>query len=503
MFEIEDGIYIYNPEHQEELQKKYKLKVKVGNRPVEENEEVYREERIFDFDWEKDLLQTPAPNAFVPWYSFENSEKQVDTGAGDQIKSTEEKPSEEKSTEEKPPNEDALWEYMKIGMGNWLPDYKAVVQADPMDILEFSEPVQGFKKHCAHKLIWRNTLDRYLEHYYWLTRKKERRQGKAFVVPKVMERKLAAYFDTHKSRKKPMPSIVSDTVDMREEVLDVRKTGEELVISAFGKAHLNHACRWLFTKDGAPLQPYSLFYDGLLVRVEDKEETQTETVTLVPDFSLCDYMDHEMLTGISLSIEITAVLLEFPDPWLREKALDAFENGALPTVVKSRELFTRISAARNFFQQILMEQSVGYYNWHASSHTSRIPDKKWNEMVERAAWHVDLLKKTMVMRDTPANETDRAIEHLEALLSKVDKPVNLPEYVKRPKHGLAAFCNPAHHKINWFLKELKKKDAMQITKIPRCRRDEHDLFRDVHARVKRAIEQALEEAVKRREEKTE
>lgn len=439
-----ETIYVYDPEKLP----KAKIEIQIAKRAEESGIVSEYGESIFDFDWGKDILESPEPP-------------------------------------------------------NVVVSDRPYVQADPTDMLQFLEAVSGSKIHYVHKGIWQNTLDRYLEHYYRLVRKKEAGQRQNPELPKILETKMTSYFDTAEGRKKPIPPVVRHTVCMSREVLENWRAQDHVVIPNAGKAYLNYACRWLFTKDGAPLQPWSLFYDGLLLRVKNKKAEKPEPITLVRDFSLCDYLDHEMLTGISLSIEITAVLLEFFDIPLRERALDAFEEHALPTVVRSREPFARISAARNFFQQILMECNTAYYHWRSSIRTGEIPDAEWEGMVSQAVRHVDLLKRRRLRLDVPERDTDRAIAHIEGLLSKVVSPVNLPEYVKNPEHGLAAFCNPKHPNTGYFLRELKKKDAMQITEIPRCRRKEHELFRDVHARVKRAIEKALEEELKSPEDKAE
>ena len=449
-----DGIHVYDPDRPP----KCDLGVHLIRKEVTVDGNSQYGGSIFDFEWGKDILESPKPPEVMDAFEPLADDRFV------------------------------------FGYDRKTYTY---VQADPMDKLRFLEPVAGAKDHYVNKQIWQNTMDRYLEHYYRLVKRKAGGDGYTFPMPKVMENKLTSYYDTAKTRRKSMPRIIAHTVSMDSSVLE-KKDQDFVTISCAGKAYLNQACRWLLTK-GKALHSKSLFYDGLPLRVKYKTEEGTKCITLVEDFSICDYMDHEMLTGISLSIEITAVLREFLDESLRERALAAFAETALPRVVRSRQLFTRIAAARNFFQQFLMEQNKDYYRWTTSIRSHELSEEEWNAMVLRAGQHLDILESTPLRLDVPEEDTDRAISHLERLLSKVEKPVNLMEYGKAPKHGLAAFCNENHHKIKNFLDELKDKDTKRITQIPRRRSEAHILFQSVHEMVKAAIEKAWEEELEAQE----
>lgn len=452
-----DGVHVYDPDVSPKNETAKGIKTQIS-RPENGSTASWAGESIFDFDWGKDILESPKPPEVIESFS--------------------------------PLEEDRL----VFGYDRKTYTY---VQADPRDKLRFLEPVAGTKEHYVNKQIWQNTLDRYLEHYYRLVKRKAGTLYQTSEMHEVLTGRLERYYDAASDRQKPIPPVVKRTVFLDKSIVD-EQSRNYAMISHMGKAYLNQACRWLFTKDKA-LHSTSLFYDGLPLRVKVKTEEGTKCIALVEDFSICDYMDHEMLTGISLSIEITAVLREFLDKSLQERALAAFEKTALPRVVKSRQLFTRISAARNFFQQFLMEQNTDYYRWTTSIRSDRISEEEWDAMVLRAGRHLDILESRPMGLDVPEEETDRAIAHLEHLLSKVEVPVNLPKYAKAPEHGLAAFCNRNHYKIASFLDDLKDKDAERITQIPRRRSEAHILFQRVRAMVKMAIGKALEEALKAQE----
>ena len=69
----------------------------------------------------------------------------------------------------------------------------------------------------------------------------------------------------------------------------------------------------------------------------------------MPAFDLEDYIAHELKTGISLSTEITAIVLEL-DEEIRDVVLNEFYQSALRDIVRFPFPFARIAAARNYFQ---------------------------------------------------------------------------------------------------------------------------------------------------------
>jgi hypothetical protein len=265
--------------------------------------------------------------------------------------------------------------------------------------------------------------------------------------------------------------------------------------------------RWLRVSDNAEHEKKSLAFDGLLLwllvntDLEYKPDNESKTpknkpgdnqkksrkmVCPVENFTLIDYIYHEMYTGISLSIEITAVLLEFEDEILAEEALKAFQKHALKDIVFSPMLFTRICAARHFFQQILMEKMVDQYGWTSLEKSVQDEERQWKQRVNRACAHIGSAYKPVLcyVQDL---EIDEALMHLTMLITKMKQPVDLFGYVNNPEHGLAVFCNPNHKNAKFFLDELKTGQEQKLQKDRRSSRREIRLFRKVHEMVRKAI----------------
>ena len=146
-----------------------------------------------------------------------------------------------------------------------------------------------------------------------------------------------------------------------------------------GKAMLNLWCHDLcLDRRGKDIKT-EIFFDGVRYvpkqikdsgdgRGSEKEKVTSDDLTRSEDeakkkwnpkddfltFTLGDYIFHELATGVSLSIEITAALMEL-DPSIRDAALEAFFKKGLTEVTHSKLLYTRIAVARSFFHQIHLE----------------------------------------------------------------------------------------------------------------------------------------------------
>lgn len=428
---------------------------------------------IFELNWEHDLQHIQEPAAYLLSDQFSDIESQTD--------------------------------YRKYPL----------VQADPEDKICFSKKILGKYEHRSNKLIWMSTLDRYLRQYYLLARKKEEIEYDHIRMQRVRIPYYVhdEYLD-YLTRRNKYP-VCYDIRFFEQVIGETPKDVEFLFynIPRFaGSSYLNHICHSIYTRKNADDDRYSLFSDGLKFSLQGIEN-------FIPSFGLVDYFEHEMTTGLSLSIEIASVLLEFKDDGLRQKAWVAFCEKVLPRIIHSQLFFTRNTVARHFFQQILMEQQINDYRWHpegvgsdmkgvqnrALSHTELI----WSEQ-EFLSYNFSK-KKTSVFRGNiypprikvPAEQIDEALEHLWMLLSIVTQPFNLCYYgenkvmdVKESKH-LAVFCNPNHKNVQKYLDDLTElvatRDQMENLKrgekypMPRKRDNAHTTFRMVHSAVRKMI----------------
>lgn len=397
---------------------------------------------VLDFDWEKDIQATPIPIQYI----YDHRPKDP----------------------------------RRIN-GSFLGEPNQLVQADPDDILVLSHKPKEKNTYHAHTRLWNNTLDHYLYAYYHLTKKKYGNENVLYELPYESQGKFINFIETSANRrKKLLPGLVLGTSNCHSSV------GNEVIsVSRFASSStINTLLRWLWTPSNASSQESSLFYDGLVFRMDDESTAANDPV---PPFTLIDYIEHEQITGISLSIEITSVLLEIDDPALREAAFSAFVDNALDLAVASPLLFTRNTAARNFIQQIIMESNSQQYEWRENFTTPFISTQQWQDAVQRARNHTEILRITPYDDYDTVSQIDSALDQIITLLSQVKSPVNLPSYVEKPTHGLAAFCHPDHKNISYFLNKLGNTEMNRPAQIPRCRTKEHQLFMKVHTKVKTAI----------------
>lgn len=425
-----------------------------------------------DFDWEKDVQSAFEP----PSYTVQ--------------------PRKVNPTD---PKDDRYW---TVGGDSYR-----LVQADPNDILHISDPVSGEHHYHVNKMIWMNTIDRYIFQYMKLVKKQHGDKKKAVEVPDAVINKLHDYLEASDSRKKPRPHFIQ--LPKLDSVIEENKVCDRAEVPSFAPAsYLNAVCRWVLSHSNSTDKQSSMYYDGIVLRLADPKEGSV--VDFVPSFTLADYVEHELLTGISLSIEITAVLLEIKDDELRKAALEAFctkpvkileistyaeKVKPLKTIplmtpldicVRSQCFFTRNAAARSFFQQIIMEKSVQIYEWKGLNNAVS-KSLLEEDTVQRAISHLNILIPNVGWEFVPDNQIQEAIDQIYMMLSQVTIPVNLPDYVKNPQNGLAAFCHPKHKNVNLFLNELDTKDRKRITEIPRCRTNAHEWFKKVHSAVKASI----------------
>lgn len=82
----------------------------------------------------------------------------------------------------------------------------------------------------------------------------------------------------------------------------------------------------------------------------------------IPDFRPEDYIAYELMTGLSLSVEITAILLEI-DQEIRDLALYYFCEYAIMELVRIPFPYARSTAARNYFLQINLDWNKAKYEW--------------------------------------------------------------------------------------------------------------------------------------------
>ena len=82
----------------------------------------------------------------------------------------------------------------------------------------------------------------------------------------------------------------------------------------------------------------------------------------------------------------------------------------------------------------------------------------------------------------PREQIEESLKHLTDLLEMVSFPVCLPEYMHKPRYGLAVFCNPGHENVRYYLDRIAaqlEKDSFPES-IPRSRSEKERVFQIVH-----------------------
>lgn len=366
-----------------------------------------------------------------------------------------------------------------------------MVEVDPSDKLVFRQPIFSKIEYTATKLTWCNTIDKYLCQYYMLRKRKLGETTCDIELPEKIYEKYKNYAGRGRKNRKVLE--VNDAFFIHQKGARKSKTDSSLfrTYEFLKPLYINRLFRSLWTAADADKQKNSLYYDGL-------QFCYQEVPDFIPKYNVEDYIAHEWLTGISLSIEITSLLLEYgkENINLREKALAEFCKHALPSIVKSPAIFARIAAARNFFHQILVESTVQRFRWSSiaekKKNDSIWSDWEWEELICRANLHVAGLPveiDSYVKEDEWNIDVDEALSWLLLLLGKVDLPINIPDYVENPAYGLTAFCNPSHKNVPLFLNLLSERKGEDNTYIAVSNADEEELFRDVHKLVREACKQ--------------
>lgn len=365
-----------------------------------------------------------------------------------------------------------------------------MVEVDPSDKMVFRQPIFSKTEYTATKLTWCNTIDKYLCQYYMLRKRKLGEATCDIELPEKIYEKYKNYAGRGRKNRKILE--VNDTFFIHQKGVRKSKTDSSIfrTYEFLKPLYINRLFRSLWTAADADKQKKSPFYDGLLFCYQ-------EAPNFIPKYNVEDYIAHEWLTGISLSIEITSLLLEYgkENINLRENALTEFCKHALPSVVQSPAIFARNAAARNFFRQILVESMVQRFRWSAVSEKKKNDniwsDGEWKDLIYRANLHVAGLPveiDSYAKEDEWNIDVDESLSWLLLLLGKVDLPVNIPDYVENPVYGLAAFCHPNHENVPFFLNLLSERKGEDTTRIMVSSLSEEVLFREVHKYVREACQ---------------
>lgn len=263
---------------------------------------------VLDFDWERDIAKARPPYKGVV----------------------------------QPVEKQALIESLRWGTtrnAHWQ------VQTDPSDEIVLAN-TEG--KRYMHALIWKETLDKYLLQYYHLKISNSSHEiyndWKVVALPDKIIPKLEKH---EKARKKGTEKYIPVNTDYLQFIPKAENYNSYKTPAIGHACYLNLLCRYLDTTKKASQKMLLPQYDGSKYQVDGDDP--------LPQFELIDFLIHEDLTAISLTIEIASIFVEVramhPDYVMWDKAFEVFSQRMLPIIVRSKLFFTRICVARHFFNK--------------------------------------------------------------------------------------------------------------------------------------------------------
>ena len=273
---------------------------------------------------------------------------------------------------------------------------------DPTDKLTLKLGEDEEETIQMYSTAWMRSLDYLLYRYFTLVL--HTKSGPSEIsVPNEVQEKFKYRTRLSERQQKKLDRI---TPDYMSELTAQTRTRDKLDYSVyhtsshFGPALLNLFCHELFNRTDNMKWRRSPRIDALAYQFKRKNSSTRESYKIY-DYKLEDYFAHELLTGISLSTEITAVLLDL-DEEIREIAFRKFCKYALGKIVRLPFPYARASAARYFFMQIRLEWVKRKNQWDV------INDKKWiteavDQFASEAILYIDTLHMASLRPEYPSS----------------------------------------------------------------------------------------------------
>lgn len=245
-------------------------------------------------------------------------------------------------------------------------------------------------------------------------------------------------------------------------------------------AMLNHRFQWLRTQPNEKSAVNNIRFHGVptdFAERYDDIEKKEETFKF-PKFRFQDYVTHEKITGLSLSIEISSALLEFENQELMKKAWEMFCSHAfiegksmLSWVVFSDELCSRASLARMYLLSIRDRYDCSQFGDEPIEiDMSMILQNSFIPSSRRLSWASipNRLSAEDPRRIVSRNKEEMVCEKAcaQRVLSAIEEPFHFDDLFLersyeelRPEDGhitLAVFCNPQHKYVKEYIANTKE-----------------------------------------------
>lgn len=268
------------------------------------------------------------------------------------------------------------------------------ITAYPNDTLTIKFGEGDEKTYRMYSTAWMRSLD-YLLYRYLTLVLHDKNYSEEIMVPVEIRGEYNHYLkDRSKDRRKKDHEFVLPDYYHEEDEIDTRSgdetTGYEYfkTTSPVAPAILNVFCHGLFPQASSVQVRGDPRRNAKLYELEGYENG------VIPDFKPEDYIAYELMTGLSLSIEIMAIVLEMKmDRELRDHVLQHFFDHEIHSVVRLPFPYARANAARNYFLQVQMNYHKKPYQW--SPNPAAVP---LEETIAAAALsareHINILYRT-------------------------------------------------------------------------------------------------------------
>ena len=275
------------------------------------------------------------------------------------------------------------------------------VTAYPKDTLTIKHGEGDEKTYRMYSTAWMRSLD-YLLYRYLILVLHDTKYSEEIKVPVEVREEYNHYLkDRSKDRRKKDHDFVLPDYYRELDEIDTRSgdetTGYEYfkTTSPVAPAILNVFCHGLFPQANSVQVRGDPHRNAKLYELDGYENG------VIPDFKPEDYIAYELMTGLSLSIEIMAIVLEMNmDQELRNLVLQYFFDYEIHSVVRLPFPYARASAARNYFLQIQMCYHKNPYQWSAEPQNDSA-----GAIVEKAAFsareHINSLYYTTFHPEMP------------------------------------------------------------------------------------------------------
>ena len=395
-------------------------------------------------------------------------------------------------------------------------DYNMPVEADPQDVLKLQFSDKSIVTKPMYCTAWMRSLDYLLYRHMTLTLQKYSRKNITVLVPPSLHKKCENYDDRSNGKKKHtftfLPKYLSQPATHTKSINNydyyVFQTS-----CCYEPALLNLFAHEIFTRSDNQKWREDPRRDALIWT--DK----SHGANAIANYGLESFIAHELLTGISLTTEITSALLEI-DENIREAAFKKFCKTALNDVVRLPFPFARASAARDYFFQINLDFATEKYRWRRN-----YSDAWEQEVLERssliATRHIQLLEKTSFTPERPyyfwdSDASDSKIQQpyyfgptydmsfpktndpyqIDTYLHQIDtylkaaiSPLDWGRICDAPRGNLVVFTNPNHKYIPLLMRYLETgflDKEYNGDKLPMNFDEFKSLFKTVHNNIKKA-----------------